>query len=83
MTSPLLLNRRNALKLGLGTGIGGLLGLRAAPAEDATTSQTPAVPKETATPRIDPVPWLMLVSRVKSLKMSGSFLTAGSFLSRI
>jgi glyoxylase-like metal-dependent hydrolase (beta-lactamase superfamily II) len=56
MTSPLLLNRRNALKLGLGTGIGGLLGLGAARAVDATTSQTPAAPKETATPRIDPVP---------------------------
>jgi len=56
MTSPLLLNRRAALKLGLGTGIGSLVGLSAAGAEDPTKSQTPAAAKETATPRTDPLP---------------------------
>src|SRR5580692_1553259 len=56
MTSPLRLNRRAALKLGLGTGISSLVGLSAAGTEDPTNSQTPAAAKETATPRTDPVP---------------------------
>jgi glyoxylase-like metal-dependent hydrolase (beta-lactamase superfamily II) len=56
MTSPSGLNRRTALKLGLGTGMGSMLGLSAAKAEDQTSSQTPTTNKEIAPPRADPVP---------------------------
>jgi Metallo-beta-lactamase superfamily len=42
MASPLPLNRRSALKVGIGTGIASLLGLRADAAEDSTSTATPA-----------------------------------------
>ena len=56
MTSPLPLDRRTALKLGLGTGISSLLGFSTARAESPTNGQTPAATNETAAPRTDPVP---------------------------
>jgi hypothetical protein len=56
MTSPLLLDRRTALKLGLGTGISSLLGLSTARAKDPTNGQTPATTNKTAARRTDPVP---------------------------
>jgi glyoxylase-like metal-dependent hydrolase (beta-lactamase superfamily II) len=57
MTSPLLLNRRTALKVGIGTGIVSLLGLRTAAAEDSTNDGTPtAATQQPVAPRTDPVP---------------------------
>jgi hypothetical protein len=44
------------LKLGLGTGIGSLLGLRAATAEDPTNTPSPTATNQPTTPRTDPLP---------------------------
>jgi glyoxylase-like metal-dependent hydrolase (beta-lactamase superfamily II) len=57
MTSPLLLNRRTALKVGIGTGIVSLVGLRTAAAEDPTNGGTPTTAtQQPVTPRTDPIP---------------------------
>jgi glyoxylase-like metal-dependent hydrolase (beta-lactamase superfamily II) len=53
MTSRLRINRRTALKLSLGTGIGSLLGFRGAKAEDSTKNPGPVA---APTPRTDPLP---------------------------
>ena len=50
------MDRRNALKVGIGTGIASLLALRAARGDDPSNSPTPAATKETAAPRTDPLP---------------------------
>jgi hypothetical protein len=56
MTSPLRIDRRGALKVGIGTGIGSLLGLSASTAEDPSNSPTPAATNQPAAPRTDPLP---------------------------
>jgi glyoxylase-like metal-dependent hydrolase (beta-lactamase superfamily II) len=56
MTSPLRIDRRGALKVGIGTGIASLLGLSAATAEDPTKSPAPAATNQPAAPRTDPLP---------------------------
>ena len=56
MTSPLRLDRRAALKLGLATGVTTLLGFRPVRGDDQTSAPTPAATNETAAPRTDPVP---------------------------
>jgi glyoxylase-like metal-dependent hydrolase (beta-lactamase superfamily II) len=57
MTSPSGLNRRTALKVGIGTGIVSLLDLRTATAGDSTSRATPAtITQQSVAPRIDPVP---------------------------
>jgi hypothetical protein len=56
MTSPSRINRRTALKVGLGAGIGSLLGPGAATAQEPQKSPASAAAKETVAPRTDPVP---------------------------
>lgn len=56
MGTPLLLNRRTTLKLGLGTGIGSLLGFFRAQAEDATSGQKAPDTKGNTSPSTDPPP---------------------------
>jgi glyoxylase-like metal-dependent hydrolase (beta-lactamase superfamily II) len=57
MMSPLLLNRRTALKVGIETGIVSLLGLRTAAAEDSTSAGTPTTAtQQPVAPRTDPAP---------------------------
>jgi hypothetical protein len=56
MTSRLRIDRRGALKVGIGTGIASLLGLRAARGEDPSNSPTPAATNQPTTPRTDPLP---------------------------
>jgi hypothetical protein len=56
MTLPSRLNRRTALKVGIGTGIVSLLGRRIAGAEDSTSGGTPTTAtQQPVTPRTDPV----------------------------
>jgi glyoxylase-like metal-dependent hydrolase (beta-lactamase superfamily II) len=56
MTSPLPPNRRTALKLGLGTGIGTLLGIGAVRGEDPTATATPATVTQQPLAPTDPSP---------------------------
>jgi hypothetical protein len=56
METSLLLDRRAALKLGIGTGIGSLLGLASARAEDRPSNQQPAGTSVNVAPRTDPPP---------------------------
>lgn len=56
MTSPLRIDRRGALEVGIGTGIASLLGLSAATAEDPSKSPTPAATNQPTAPRTDPLP---------------------------
>ena len=56
MTSPVLLNRRTALKVGIGTGIVSPLGRYTATAEDSTNSATPATATVQPVAPMDPVP---------------------------
>jgi glyoxylase-like metal-dependent hydrolase (beta-lactamase superfamily II) len=56
MTSPLLLNRRSALKVSIGTGIASLLGFGAAAAEDSTNTATPATVTQQPLAPKDPSP---------------------------
>jgi hypothetical protein len=55
METSLPLDRRTALKLGLGTGIGGLLGLASTQAEERPGSQ-PSQTNVNVGPRTDPPP---------------------------
>jgi hypothetical protein len=87
MKTSLVLDRRAALKLGLGIGIGSLLGLASARAEDRTSNRQTPGSNGNMGPRTDPgltLPrWSMPVSRAKLLRMSGSYQTAGFSWSRI
>jgi hypothetical protein len=56
METSLPLDRRAALKLGLGTSIGGLLGLTSARAEDRPGNQQPPGTSIKMVPRTDPPP---------------------------
>ena len=57
MTSPLRLGRRAVLKLGMATGLGSLLGLPPAQAEDSQSGPPPTGGNgNAASPRTDPVP---------------------------
>jgi glyoxylase-like metal-dependent hydrolase (beta-lactamase superfamily II) len=56
METSLPFDRRTALKLGLGTGIGSLLGLASARAEDRTSNQQPPGTNVNTGPRTDPPP---------------------------
>ena len=56
MTSPLPPNRRTALKLGLGTGIGTLLGVGAVRGEDPTATSTPSTSAQQPLAPTDPSP---------------------------
>ena len=62
METSLPLNRRTALKLGLGTSIGGLLGLASTRAEEKPGSQQPSQTNANVGPRTDPPP---LISKLK------------------
>jgi glyoxylase-like metal-dependent hydrolase (beta-lactamase superfamily II) len=56
MTSPLRLDRRSALKLGLGTSIGTFIGVGAVKAEDPTATSTPATVTRQPLAPADPPP---------------------------
>jgi hypothetical protein len=56
MEMSLPLNRRTVLKLGLGTSIGGLLGLASTRAEEKPGSQQPSQTNANVGPRSDPPP---------------------------
>jgi hypothetical protein len=56
METSLPLDRRTALKLGLGTGIGGLLGLTSTQAEERPGNQQPSRTNVNVGPRTDPPP---------------------------
>ena len=56
MTTPLGIDRRGALKVGIGTGIASWLGLHAVRGEDSANSSTPTATSQPTTPRTDPLP---------------------------